>query len=213
MNSCILMVEIIVAPERRYTQDERTLTEMRVQFEGVRAEDSPMTLKVVGWGNLAEEIYEKYRVGDRVIVEGRLRMDTIERREGFKEKRAELIASRIYPIEVSQNPGIPAPPASSPSTYVPPAPAKVPVASAPEPALNTRPLTEYEEDKVYGEPERETAPSFSSSPSYSPTERDLDDIPFARSVDSLTVSLGLLDPYEIDTQCPQIRSGRGFKSI
>jgi single-strand DNA-binding protein len=171
MNSCILMAEVIVAPERRYTQGDRVLTEMRVQFPGLRAEDPLMTLKVVGWGNLAEEIYEKYHLGDRIIVEGRLSMNTIDRPEGFKEKRAELVASKIYPIEVSQNPGIPAPPVSSTNNYTPP-PVPTPVAASPQVSPVAKPLVEFEEDAV------ESSPSFTSSPTYSPTEQDLDDIPF-----------------------------------
>ncbi|QZZ20041.1 single-stranded DNA-binding protein [Leptothermofonsia sichuanensis E412] len=99
MNSCILMAEIIQAPELRYTSENQTpIAEMLVQFPGSRPEDPPATLKVVGWGNLAQEIQEKYRLGDRVIIEGRLGMNTIDRPEGFKEKRAELTAQRIHPV-------------------------------------------------------------------------------------------------------------------
>ena len=50
---------------------------------------------MIGWGNFAQEIHEKYHEGDRVIIEGRLSMNTIER-DGIKEKRAELTAQRIY---------------------------------------------------------------------------------------------------------------------
>ena len=32
------------------------------------------------------------------MIEGRLHMNTIERPEGFKEKRAELVVSRIYSL-------------------------------------------------------------------------------------------------------------------
>lgn len=97
MNSCILMAEIIQEPQLRYTQDTQTpLTEMLVQFPGPGPQDPPGTLKVIGWGNVAGEIHEKYHQGDRVLLEGRLNMITIERPEGFKEKRAELTVQRIY---------------------------------------------------------------------------------------------------------------------
>ncbi|MFM6220091.1 MAG: single-stranded DNA-binding protein, partial [Dolichospermum sp.] len=36
--------------------------------------------------------------GDRVIIEGRLGMNTIDRPEGFKEKRAELTVQKIHAI-------------------------------------------------------------------------------------------------------------------
>ena len=97
MNSCILMAEIVQEPQLRYTTDQTALAEMLVQFPGLRGEDPPATLKVVGWGNLAQEIQQRYHQGDRVIIEGRLSMNTVER-EGFKEKRAELTVQRMHPI-------------------------------------------------------------------------------------------------------------------
>lgn len=98
MNSCILMAEIVQDPQLRYTTDQTALAEMLVEFPGLRAEDPPATLKVVGWGNLAQEIQQQYHQGDRVIIEGRLSMNTVERQEGFKEKRAELTVQRIHPL-------------------------------------------------------------------------------------------------------------------
>lgn len=99
MNSCILMAEIVKDPELRYTSDNQTeIAEMHVEFPGLKADDPPALLKVVGWRNLAREIKQRYKKGDRVIIEGRLSMNTIDRREGFKEKRAELTASRIHKI-------------------------------------------------------------------------------------------------------------------
>lgn len=93
------MARITRTPEIRYTQDnQRPLAQMLVEFEGLRPDDPPMSLKVVGWGKLADEIQQNYAEGDRVIIEGRLRMNTIERSEGFKEKRAELTASRIHKL-------------------------------------------------------------------------------------------------------------------
>lgn len=101
MNSCILMAEIVQEPELRYTSDTQTpISEMIVQFPGLRPEDPPATLKVVGWGNLAQDIQGHYHVGDRVILEGRLGMNTIDRPEGFKEKRAELTVQRIYTVAI-----------------------------------------------------------------------------------------------------------------
>jgi len=94
------MAEIIEDPQLRYTSDSQlALTEMLVQFPGLRDVDPPATLKVIAWGNFAQEVHEKYHQGDRIIIEGRLGMNMIERKEGFKEKRAELTAQRIYPVQ------------------------------------------------------------------------------------------------------------------
>ncbi len=99
MNSCVLMAEIIKEPELRYTADNQLqITQMLVQFWGTRENDPPANLKVVGFGNLAVTIQQNYHVGDRVILVGRLTMNTIERQEGFKEKRAEMTVQQIQHV-------------------------------------------------------------------------------------------------------------------
>jgi single-strand DNA-binding protein len=101
MNNCILMAEIYEEPTPRYTPDGMELAEMMVQFPSTREEEPPYMLKVVGWGRIAAEIKQNYHKGDKVILEGRLGMNTIQRREGFKEKQAELNLQRIYPLVTS----------------------------------------------------------------------------------------------------------------
>jgi single-strand DNA-binding protein len=97
MNNCILMAEVLQDPQLRYTSDTQLeVTEMLVQFEGQREGEPPSTLKVVAWGNLAKEVEQHYRQGDRVVIEGRLSMNKITRQEGFKETRAELVAQKLY---------------------------------------------------------------------------------------------------------------------
>lgn len=103
MNSCILLAEIIQEPQLRFTADNLEVTEMLVQFSSPREGEPPGTLKVVGWGNLAKEIQQNYRQGDRVLLEGRLNMNTIERPEGFKEKRAELTVQKIHSLGTAIN--------------------------------------------------------------------------------------------------------------
>ena len=93
------MVQIIKYPELRYTADAQLpVAEMMVEFPNIGVDNKRAVLKVVAWRDLAQQINEKYHEGDFIIVEGRLNMNTIDRPEGFKEKRAELTASRIYPI-------------------------------------------------------------------------------------------------------------------
>jgi single-stranded DNA-binding protein len=110
MNSCVLMAEIIQEPQLRYTADNLAVTEMLVQFpNSQRPEDQLVTLKVVGWGNMATEIQQNYHQGDRVILAGRLGMHTVDRQEGFKEKRAELTVQQIQPLggNLTSAPSIP----------------------------------------------------------------------------------------------------------
>jgi len=95
------MLEVLVkkAPTVRFTQDNKTpLAEIEVEFDSLRADDPPCTLKVVGWGKLAEELQNTVQVNSKLVIEGRLRMNTVPRQDGTKEKRAEFTLSRIHPF-------------------------------------------------------------------------------------------------------------------
>ena len=95
------MLEVLVkkAPTVRFTQDNKTpLAEIEVEFDSLRADDPPCTLKVIGWGKLAEELQNTVQVNSKLVIEGRLRMNTVPRQDGTKEKRAEFTLSRIHPF-------------------------------------------------------------------------------------------------------------------
>lgn len=53
---------------------------------------------MVGWGSLAQDLQNRVQVGQRLMVEGRLRMNTVTRQDGVKEKRAELTLARLHPL-------------------------------------------------------------------------------------------------------------------
>ena len=150
MNHCMLMAEIIAAPQLRYTQDNQTaIAEMTVAFPGLRAEDAAQRLKVIGWGNLAQEIQEQYHTGDRVLLEGRLSINTVDRPEGFKEKQAEMTVQRVHRLSDLSTLSIPQP-AVAPATANAPA-ASSAVASAPPsaaPAPAPKPDAEVDYDDI-----------------------------------------------------------------
>lgn len=153
MNHCLLEVEVLEAPQVRYTQDNQTpVAEMTARFDGLRPEDPPGQIKVVGWGNLATDLQNRVQVGQRLVLEGRLRMNSVTRQDGVKEKRAELTLARLHPLVPVAATNSPAPSLPRPSNSPPPpsrkAPGKPgaapqtresPVASAP-PVWNTSPL-------------------------------------------------------------------------
>ena len=104
MNHCLLEAEVIKAPTLRYTQDKQTpVAEMEVLFEGLRAEDAACQVRVVGWGNLAQDLQNRVKVGQKLLLEGRLRMNTVPRNDGTKEKRAELTLSRLHSLSSNPN--------------------------------------------------------------------------------------------------------------
>lgn len=166
MNSCVLMAQIVSDPELRQTQDGTNVANMLVEFESARPEDPTSKLRVVGWGGLAEEISQQYKTGDRVIIDGRLSMNLIDTPEGYKEKRAELVVSRIFPLDQSvQSPSpttVSSIPQEKPSQVVNLEPVRV---AQPKPAKNPVPS------------QVETAPEPVSTPG-NYTDEQLDDIPF-----------------------------------
>ncbi|MEB3262771.1 MAG: single-stranded DNA-binding protein [Synechococcus sp.] len=150
MNHCLLEVEVLEAPQIRYTQDNQTpIAEMAVRIDGLRPDDPPGQLKVVGWGNLAQDLQNRVQVGQRLVLEGRLRMNTVARPDGVKEKRAEFTLSRLHPLAGGGGGGgrpmaAPAPAAGGappPRRMAEAAPAPRAAASAPPPPTwNASPL-------------------------------------------------------------------------
>jgi single-stranded DNA-binding protein len=95
----LLEVEVLEAPQIRYTQDNQTpVAEMAVRFEGLRVDDPPGQIKAVGWGSVAQDLQNRVAIGQRLMLEGRLRMNTVTRPDGIKEKRAEFTLSRFHPL-------------------------------------------------------------------------------------------------------------------
>ncbi len=174
MNHCLLEVEVLEAPQVRYTQDNQTpVAEMAVQIEGLRPDDPPGQLKVVGWGNLAQDLQNRVQVGQRLVLEGRLRMNTVTRQDGIKEKRVELTLARLHPL----TPGaVVAPaPAQIPAQVPPPAPRSAAVAAAPATAPRRAPAPAPSRP-ASAAPAEAAAPVWDTSPLV-PLGDD-DDIPF-----------------------------------
>ena len=107
MNHCLIQSVIKTNPQMRYTKDNQTpIAEMMVGIKGLRNDDPVNDLKVLGWGTIAQEMVDQLKEGDSVVIEGRLRMNSVTRKDGTKEKQAELTASRIHhitKIEVDSN--------------------------------------------------------------------------------------------------------------
>lgn len=180
MNHCLLEVEVLEAPQVRYTQDNQTpVAEMAVQIEGLRPDDPPGQLKVVGWGNLAQDLQNRVQVGQRFVLEGRLRMNTVTRQDGVKEKRAEFTLARLHPLSPGTGSGVgvvPAPaqaaaPARSPAP--PPTPRAAGGGDTPAPRRAPAPAPSRSAGAAAAEP---AAPVWDTSPLV-PLGDD-DEIPF-----------------------------------
>ena len=99
MNHCLIQAVINSAPQMRYTKENQTpIAEMIVNFKGLRSEDPTRELKILGWGNIAQEMVNELKEGQHIVIEGRLKMNTLTRKDGTKEKQPELTASKIHQI-------------------------------------------------------------------------------------------------------------------
>ena len=99
MNHCLIQAVINSAPQMRYTKESQTpIAEMIVNFKGLRSEDPVRELKILGWGNIAQEMIDELKEGQNIVIEGRLKMNSVTRKDGTKEKQAELTASKIHQI-------------------------------------------------------------------------------------------------------------------
>ena len=99
MNHCLIQAVINSAPQMRYTKENQTpIAEMIVNFKGLRSEDPTRELKILGWGNIAQEMIEELKEGQNIVIEGRLKMNSVTRKDGTKEKQPELTASKIHQI-------------------------------------------------------------------------------------------------------------------
>jgi single-stranded DNA-binding protein len=98
MNSATFIGTLLSQPELRYTTDNQTpIAKATFQFHSRDQEPAPANICIVAYGNVSEAL-KGFQRGQRVAVEGALRMNTVERKDGYKEKVAELSVSRIHEI-------------------------------------------------------------------------------------------------------------------
>ena len=91
------------APEKRFTPNNITVTVLTLQLPPAlkmgttapKADAHPSLLKVVCWRNLAD-VAEPLPVGQVVLVEGRLQLNTIQQQDGTKKKVFEVDASNLF---------------------------------------------------------------------------------------------------------------------
>ena len=104
MNHCLIQAKVKTEPQMRYTKENQTpIAEMVVEIKGLRGDAPSSELKILGWGTIAQEMVDNLKESQGVVIEGRLRMNNLTRKDGTKEKQAELTASRIHHITLSEN--------------------------------------------------------------------------------------------------------------
>lgn len=110
LNSAILHGHSLTDPELRNTPDgNNRIASFLVQFPASKSEDAPFRIKVTAWNNLADKAIADIKKGSQLIVEGRLRLDTVDR-GSYKEKRTELVASNFHAIAAPKSQPVPVAP-------------------------------------------------------------------------------------------------------
>ncbi|AGY58618.1 single-stranded DNA-binding protein [Gloeobacter kilaueensis] len=132
MNTIALQGKLHSAPELRHTQDGLAQASALLSFAALKTDEADYTLRLVLFGNAAEEFCANFHQGDALIVEGRLQSEARPRPDGTKERVIELIARRCHALT---------PASTRPATAAPvPAPAqKTAAPSASRPTAARRP--------------------------------------------------------------------------
>jgi single-stranded DNA-binding protein len=111
------------------------------------------------------------QVGQRLVIEGRLRINTVTRKDGIKEKRAEFTLSRLHPLVAAD--------ATAPAAMAPAAPqgslANSAYGNAPAPGPGRGSFSPRPEPAA---PAPAQAPTWNTSPLVPDLPEGDDDIPF-----------------------------------
>lgn len=94
MNYSCFIVKIVNEPISSQFKNNISLVEMLVKFSTVRKVNTIETLRVLVWGNLAEDIIKYYQVNDYIIIEGYVRNLS---ETGIKDQ-VEVSVKKVYPF-------------------------------------------------------------------------------------------------------------------
>ncbi len=89
---------VVKAPEKRFTQNDMAIAGFSINIDA----QTETILRVVAFGNLAENISATVSQGDSVAVEGRLQVNTYKLPNGKDKKVFEINANAVE--KISGNP-------------------------------------------------------------------------------------------------------------
>lgn len=85
---------VVKAPEKRFTQNNLAITNLTVNLSG----SEETLVRVVSMGNLAETVENTVKAGDRILVDGRLQVETYKTQDGKDKRIIQINASTIEKI-------------------------------------------------------------------------------------------------------------------
>ena len=86
--------KVVKNPEKRFTQNDLAITSFTID---VNPQDESL-VRVFTMGNLADTVEQTVKMGDSVIVEGRLQTNTFKTTSGKDKKIFEINASTVEKI-------------------------------------------------------------------------------------------------------------------
>ncbi len=92
---------VVKTPEKRFTQNNLPITNFTLNIN----QKEETLVRVIAIGNLAEVVAQDVANGDRVIVDGRLQVETFKTQDGKDKRIIEINASTIEKIGSTQELG------------------------------------------------------------------------------------------------------------
>lgn len=86
MNLCILIVRIVSKPTQDLLRRNISVTRMQVELVEPNQKQEFDKFTALLWGNLGEKVIEHFRVGDYVIIEGVLKLQSFYSNIPFQKK-------------------------------------------------------------------------------------------------------------------------------
>lgn len=104
VNSVIVAGRLTRDPELRYVKSDVAVCTMGLAINtrvkrGERWEDETTFLDVKAWAKQAEHASEKLRKGAPILVEGTLRQESWEAKDGSQRSKLLVVARRIHQLE------------------------------------------------------------------------------------------------------------------
>lgn len=87
------------APEKRFTQNDMAITDFTINFDS----NNESLLRVVAFGQLADNIASTVSQGDSVAVEGKLQVNTYKLPNGKDKKIFEINANSVEKMSANAN--------------------------------------------------------------------------------------------------------------
>ncbi|GHT05680.1 single-stranded DNA-binding protein 3 [Endomicrobiia bacterium] len=94
-NSVIIVGRLTRDPELRRTVTGKAVCSFDIAISGSWKDAEPTFVPIIVWNNQAERCGERLKKGLPVYVEGRLKTNKWEGKDGIKRSRLEVVASRV----------------------------------------------------------------------------------------------------------------------